>query len=90
LIDVVHRIGTKSRRKVIGKIAADIEKVHGKERLLVDIAAAAMMTPNGRVSDVIFPVAGAGLCCTKPLMAKLPLSPDTLILQPRSRVCRVR
>ncbi|MCF6433853.1 Tn3 family transposase, partial [Leisingera sp. MMG025] len=59
LIDVVHRIGTKSRRKVIGKIAADIEKVHGKERLLVDIATAAMMTPNGRVSDVIFPVAGA-------------------------------
>jgi hypothetical protein len=59
LIDVVHRIGTKSRRKVIGRIAADIEKVHGKERLLVDITTAAMMTPNGRVSDVIFPVAGA-------------------------------
>lgn len=59
LVDVVHRIGTKSRRKVIGKIAADIEKVHGKERLLVDIATAAMMAPNGRVSDVIFPVAGA-------------------------------
>ena len=31
-----------------------------------------------------------GLCCTKPLMAKLPLSTDTPILQPRSRVCRVR
>ncbi len=59
LIDVIHRIGTKSRRKVIGRIAADIEKVHGKERLLVDIATAAMMTPNGRVSDVTFPVAGA-------------------------------
>ena len=59
LIDIVHRIGTKSRRKVIGKIAADIEKVHGKERLLVDIATAAMMTPNGRVSNVIFPIAGA-------------------------------
>ncbi len=59
LIDVVDRIGTKSRRKVIGRIAADIEKVHGKERLLLDIATAAMMTPNGRVSDVIFPVAGA-------------------------------
>ena len=49
LNDVIHRIGTKSRRKVIDKIAADIEKVHGKERLLVDIATAAMMTPNGRV-----------------------------------------
>ncbi|WP_373636629.1 Tn3 family transposase [Yoonia sp. BS5-3] len=59
LIYVVHRIGTRSRRKVIGRIAADIEKVHGKERLLVDIATAAMLTPNGKVSDVIFPVAGA-------------------------------
>lgn len=59
LIEIVHRIGTRSRRKVISKIAADIEKVHGKERLLVDIATAAMMTPNGKVADVIFPIAGA-------------------------------
>ena len=59
LIEVVHRIGTKSRRKVINKIAADIEKVHGKEQLLVDMATAAVMAPKGIVSDVIFPVAGA-------------------------------
>jgi len=58
LIEVVHRIATRSRRKVIGKIAADIEKVHGKERMLVDIAVAAMLTPNGRVADVIYPIAG--------------------------------
>lgn len=57
LIEVVHRIGTRSRRKVIGKIAADIEKVHGKERLLVDMATAAIDDPLGRVIDVIFPVA---------------------------------
>ena len=59
LLEIVHRIGARSKRKVIGKIATDIEKVHGKERLLVDIATAAMMAPNGRVVDVIFPVAGA-------------------------------
>lgn len=59
LIELVHRIGTKSRRKVVNGIAADIEKVHGKERLLVDIATAAMETPDGKVADVIFPVAGA-------------------------------
>lgn len=58
LIEVVHRIATRSRRKVIGKIAADIERVHGKERMLVDIAVAAMLTPNGRVADVIYPIAG--------------------------------
>nr|WP_282569084.1 Tn3 family transposase [Aliiroseovarius sp. S2029] len=59
LIEVVHRIGTKSRRKVIKRIAADIEKVHGKEQLLVDMATAAVMAPKGIVSDVIFPVVGA-------------------------------
>ncbi|ERP98378.1 transposase [Labrenzia sp. C1B10] len=59
LIEVVHRIGTKSRRKVINRIATDIEKVHGEERLLVNIATAAMETPDGKVAEVIFPVAGA-------------------------------
>ena len=34
LLEIVHRIGARSKRKVIGKIATDIEKVHGKERLL--------------------------------------------------------
>ncbi len=57
LSDGVHRIGTKSLRKVIGIIVADVGNVHGKARLLVDIATAAMLTPNGRVSDVILPVA---------------------------------
>lgn len=38
LIEVVHHIGTRSKRKVISSIAANIEKVHGKERLLVEIA----------------------------------------------------
>lgn len=59
LVEVVHRIGTRSKTKVISKIAADINKVHGKERLLVDIATAAMMSPHGKVADVIFPIAGA-------------------------------
>ena len=43
---------------MIGAIAHDIEWVHGKERLLVDIAEAAVDDPQGRVFDVIFPVAG--------------------------------
>ena len=59
LIEVVHRLGTKSRRRVIRGIAANIEKVYGKERLLVNIAVAAIDDPAGRVADVIFPVAGA-------------------------------
>lgn len=59
LIELVHRISARSRRKVIGRIAADIDKVHGKERLLVDIAMASILTPHGKVTDVIFPIAGA-------------------------------
>ncbi len=59
LLEVVHRLGTRSRRKVIQGIASDIGAVHGKERLLVEIAVAALDHPDGRVEDVIFPIAGA-------------------------------
>ena len=44
---------------MIGGIARDIERVYGKERLLVDIAVAAIDDPDGRVVDIIYPVAGA-------------------------------
>lgn len=59
LLEVVHRLATRSRRKVIQGIAADIGAVHGKERLLVEIAMAALDHPDGRIEDVIFPIAGA-------------------------------
>ena len=58
LLEIVHRLQTRSRRKVIAAIARDIERVHGKESLLVDIAEAAVDDPEGRVIDVIYPVAG--------------------------------
>ena len=58
LLEIVHRLQTRSRRKVIGATARDRERVHGKERLLVDIAEAAVDDPRGRVVDVIYPVAG--------------------------------
>ena len=59
LLEIVHRMQTRSRRSVVSAIARDIERVHGKERLLVDIAAAAIDDPLGRIVDVIYPVAGA-------------------------------
>jgi TnpA family transposase len=58
IIELVHRMATKSRRRVIQGIAADIGTVHGKERLLVDIALAALGGPEGRVADIIYPVVG--------------------------------
>ncbi len=59
LLEIVHRMQTRSRRRVVGAIARGIERVHGKERLLVDIAVTATDDPDGRVMDVIYPVAGA-------------------------------
>lgn len=42
----------------MGDIAKDVERVYGKERLLVDIATASIDDPGGRICDVIFPVVG--------------------------------
>lgn len=58
LIETVHKIATRSKRKVVSEIARDIERVYGKERLLVEIANAAIEEPSGRICDVIFPIVG--------------------------------
>ncbi len=58
LIETVHKIGTRSKRKVGGDSAKDIERVYGKGRLLVEIASASIEEPSGRVCDVIFPIVG--------------------------------
>ena len=42
LVETIHKIGVRSKRKGVTGIAKDIEKVYGKERLLVDIADAAI------------------------------------------------
>src|SRR3546814_3055755 len=57
-IETVHKIGSRSKRKVLGDISKDIERVYGKERLLVEIASASIDDPSGRICDVIFPIAG--------------------------------
>ena len=58
LIETIHKIGKRSKRKVVDDIAKDIERVYGKERLLVEIANASIEEPSGRVCDVIFPIVG--------------------------------
>src|SRR3546814_17685090 len=58
LIETVHDIGSRWKRKVVGDIAKDIERVYGKERLLVEIASASIDDPSGRICDGIFPIAG--------------------------------
>lgn len=57
LLETVHRISARSRRKVVTSISKEIERVYGKEKLLADIALASIDEPMGRICDVIFPVA---------------------------------
>ena len=45
LLEIVHRLQTRLRRKVIGAIARNIERVHGKKRLLFDIAELPNLAP---------------------------------------------
>ena len=57
LIETVHRIASQARHTVVKRIAKEVEKVEGKERILVRIAEAASADPDGTVRDVVFPVA---------------------------------
>ena len=52
LIETVHKIASRARRKVSLGLAREIE------RLLAEIAAAAIETPDGAVRAVIFPIVG--------------------------------
>ena len=58
LIETVHKIGVRAERRVLSALTGDIERVHGKERLLVALAEAAVDRPDEPVRVVIFPVAG--------------------------------
>jgi len=58
LVEIVHRIGSKSRQRVIKSFTREIEHVHGKEGLLVRIAEAACLRPEGSVREVVYPAAG--------------------------------
>ena len=60
LIETVHKIGLKAERRAAAALVRDIERVHGKERLLVDIAAAAVDHPDDPVRTAIFPIASEG------------------------------
>jgi TnpA family transposase len=58
LVEVVHKVGRQAKNRVIKTLAGEIERVQGKEGLLVKIAEAACLQPEGMVRDVVFPAAG--------------------------------
>jgi TnpA family transposase len=58
LCDTVHRLSTRSEKRVDAAIMQDIKRVYGKNRLLYYIALASLKAPEGKVHEVIFPVVG--------------------------------
>jgi len=58
LCDIVHRIGSRSEKRVENAVMRDIKPVYGKGRLLFCIAQASLKAPEGQVREIIFPVVG--------------------------------
>jgi TnpA family transposase len=58
LCDTVHRLTSRSEKRVDAAIMQDIKRVYGKNRLLYYIALASLEKPEGKIQEVIFPVVG--------------------------------
>ena len=57
-VQVVHRIGVRSERKVVKTLLEDLKRVHGKTTLLFKLAEAAVESPDGVIKEVLYPVVG--------------------------------
>lgn len=57
LSEMIHHVGTRAERRVEHVLIEEVKHVAGKHRLLAQIAEASLTHPDGRVRDVIFPVA---------------------------------
>lgn len=58
LIQIVHKIGARSEKKIEKVLLEDFKKVSGKNGLLFRVAEAALSNPDGLVREVVFPVVG--------------------------------
>jgi hypothetical protein len=61
LIQIVHRIGARAERRVEEVYVQELKRVAGKESILYHIADAAVKQPDGKVAEVIYPVASESL-----------------------------
>ena len=58
LIETIHQIGARAKRKVERELLDDLKRVTGKQNLLFELADATLAQPDGVVRDVVFPVVG--------------------------------
>ncbi len=57
LIQVIHRLTVRADNKVKKTMLKDFKKVYGKNHILYKIADAAIEDPDGKISEVIYPIA---------------------------------
>jgi TnpA family transposase len=57
LITLIHKIGARAKRIVEKEFIKDIRRVHGKNKLLYKVAEASIENPEGKVKEIIYPVA---------------------------------
>ena len=57
LLDLIRRMQIRAERKIDRIVLKEIKRVHGKGRILYNIADVAVANPEGKVRDVIYPVA---------------------------------
>ena len=58
LIQMIHGIDTRAKRKVDAQLLQDFKRVTGKHNILYRLANASLEKPEGTVKEVIYPVVG--------------------------------
>jgi DNA-binding cell septation regulator SpoVG len=58
LINIIHKIGSQAVYRVNKRVIKEIKRVQGKNKLLFDVASASLDHPEGKVKDIIYPIAG--------------------------------
>ena len=57
LLDLIHRMQIRAERRIDKIVLKEVKRVHGKGRMLYNIADVAVDNPDGKVRDVIYSVA---------------------------------
>jgi TnpA family transposase len=58
LINIIHKIGSRAVHRVNKRVIKEVKKVQGKNKLLFDVASASLDHPEGKVKEIIYPIAG--------------------------------
>jgi TnpA family transposase len=58
LINIIHKIGSRAVNRVNKRVIKEVKRVRGKNKLLFDMASASLDHPEGKVKEIIYPIAG--------------------------------